>query len=558
LLLFIFFIQTLYSQEKQLSPDFKKIITIDKNNDGLIKSDPEKYSFNDLIYFFCIVSEKLDLFENYKIWFSDLNKKLDQSILKEFGRNDIENTDLKIQKKAAENILFFLHSSVFKYYNPDSSTIDLIIDKGEFNCVSSSILYAIFLKKYGFESFGIETSDHVFIEIEFQDEKIDVETTNKFGYDPGRKKEVLDDLGKLTGFSYVPAKDYKNRNKIDLKKLLFLVYHNSANLFFLKGNYIKASNLGYIISQGRNDNKGKEDFNAYLNNYLVILNNSKKYQQGIDLINSFLVYFGMMENLINLRFDLIGNFISDWIEYKNYEDIKNYLLNENEKYDNLKNNKRFLEIYFFFNYKTISFYSKNNNFDKAYLLIKEFNKLYKNSEMEKIFTNTLIDEAENYKKTRDIKLAMNRFLELKSIFPEYIDVINKNQKIILLNQVNELLNKGDYEKSLQFSKEIEVKYPNDNDVMLMIKNCYVKYSIYLFDKKDYDNAINVSETALSNYPDDKILKNNNKVFYQNFILELIQKKDFTKARKELNLAIIKYSDDINIIKLDKYLKENNY
>ena len=308
----LFFIMTFFiifslnpeNNNLNLSDEFKRIITVDELNKKLINFNLSEINYKEYFYYFCLVSEELNRYNEFNSWFERNEVLINKDLYNIYKQTDVKNFNYEKQKKFAEDLLIILHDRVFKRYNFNSNKISQLIDKGLLNCVSSSIIYALFLKKYGLKSAGVETQDHVFIKVIFNNESIDVETTNKYGFNPGQKKNVLDDFGRVTGFNYVPPKDYRNRNDIDLKKILFIVYHNLSDEYYKKGEYIKSVNLGYIIFQGRNDNKGKNDFYIFFNNYIAYLSNSKNYITAIESINSYIQFFEWDNNLINIRFDL--------------------------------------------------------------------------------------------------------------------------------------------------------------------------------------------------------------------------------------------------------------
>jgi tetratricopeptide (TPR) repeat protein len=58
------------------------------------------------------------------------------------------------------------------------------------------------------------------------EELIDVETTNPIGFDPGNRREFHDGFGKLTGYAYVPARNYRDRADISQLELVSLILSN--------------------------------------------------------------------------------------------------------------------------------------------------------------------------------------------------------------------------------------------------------------------------------------------------------------------------------------------
>ncbi|MDR3020611.1 MAG: hypothetical protein LBU66_06885, partial [Treponema sp.] len=130
------------------------------------------------------------------------------------------------EKEKAEFILTFLHSNILKSYSLYQTRVDTVFSNGRFNCVSSAVLYMIFCESAGLQTSGVVTKDHAFITVHINEEDIDVETTNKYGFDPGNRKEFHDQFGRLTGFSYVPARNYRDRQTISRIELVSLILNN--------------------------------------------------------------------------------------------------------------------------------------------------------------------------------------------------------------------------------------------------------------------------------------------------------------------------------------------
>jgi len=129
-------------------------------------------------------------------------------------------------KDRAEYILKFMHKNIIKSYSLYQTRIDTMLSTGRYNCVSSAVLYMILCQSLGINTKGVITKDHAFITIPMGETDIDVETTNAYGFDPGNRKEFHDQFGRLTGFSYVPAKNYRDRQTISQIELVSLILNN--------------------------------------------------------------------------------------------------------------------------------------------------------------------------------------------------------------------------------------------------------------------------------------------------------------------------------------------
>jgi hypothetical protein len=84
------------------------------------------------------------------------------------------------------------------------------------------------------------TRDHAFASLKAGGETIDVETTNPYGFDPGNRKEFHDQFGALTGFAYVPVRNYRDRAAISSIELISLILSNRITELELHGHFAEA------------------------------------------------------------------------------------------------------------------------------------------------------------------------------------------------------------------------------------------------------------------------------------------------------------------------------
>jgi transglutaminase-like putative cysteine protease len=129
-------------------------------------------------------------------------------------------------RERAEYILTFMHKKFLKSYSLYQTRVDTLLSGGKYNCVSSAALYMILARSAGLDVSGVMTRDHAFAEVHVNGEDIDVETTNPYGFDPGSRREFHDQFGKLTGFAYVPARNYRDRAAISPIELVSLILSN--------------------------------------------------------------------------------------------------------------------------------------------------------------------------------------------------------------------------------------------------------------------------------------------------------------------------------------------
>jgi tetratricopeptide (TPR) repeat protein len=140
-------------------------------------------------------------------------------------------------REKAEFILLYMHKNILKSYSLYQTRVDTLFTGGRYNCVSSAVLYMILCKAAGLDASGVMTKDHALVTVHIGSENIDVETTNAYGFDPGNRKEFHDDFGRLTGFSYVPAQNYRDRQTISQIELVSLILNNRIADYERQNNF---------------------------------------------------------------------------------------------------------------------------------------------------------------------------------------------------------------------------------------------------------------------------------------------------------------------------------
>ena len=144
---------------------------------------------------------------------------------------------LPSSREKAEFILTYMHSNFLKRYSLYQTRVDTLLTVGTFNCVSSAAFYIILCNSAGIKTSAVITKEHAFVIVHIDGHDIDVETTNRYGFDPGNRKEFHDQFGKLTGFSYVPAQNYRDRQTIENIELVSLILNNRISDYERRNNF---------------------------------------------------------------------------------------------------------------------------------------------------------------------------------------------------------------------------------------------------------------------------------------------------------------------------------
>jgi hypothetical protein len=188
-------------------------------------------------------------------------------------------------------ILSYMHRNFLRSYTARQSRLDTLLSNGRYNCVSSAVLYLILAVSQGLEARGVATRDHAFVTVVRGDESWDVETTNLYGFDPGNRREFHDQFGTLTGFAYVPARNYRDRISLSPLELISLILHNHIADLEQRGRYDLAVPLALnraSLLAGRENPAVSEffadpgqDLRERLLNYGASLLNAGKEEEGL-------------------------------------------------------------------------------------------------------------------------------------------------------------------------------------------------------------------------------------------------------------------------------------
>ncbi|MCW8196568.1 hypothetical protein F6455_17375 [Proteobacteria bacterium 005FR1] len=69
-------------------------------------------------------------------------------------------------------------------YHVDQSKLSTLLDNGQYNCISSALLYIVLARKMGLDAEGVIMPSHAFVQLTLGDgEVVEVETTSRTGYD---------------------------------------------------------------------------------------------------------------------------------------------------------------------------------------------------------------------------------------------------------------------------------------------------------------------------------------------------------------------------------------
>jgi hypothetical protein len=221
------------------------------------------------------------------------------------------------ETRKAEELLLYLHSHL-KSYSTFQTRLDVLADRGTYNCVSSALAYMILGRAAGLDVQAVATSDHAFALVRLASGRaVDVETTTKYGFDPGTKTEFTNSFGQ-TGFAYVPPGNYAERRAIGDRQLLGLLVQNRMADLQRSGQLEEAVGPGIDrwVVEGTT-----EAFRTLVDgfvNYGSWLNGRREYLKGLDLVEKMVVWTGPVPEAKQLAFAFLNNAVNQYLDKRDW------------------------------------------------------------------------------------------------------------------------------------------------------------------------------------------------------------------------------------------------
>jgi tetratricopeptide (TPR) repeat protein len=234
--------------------------------------------------------------------------------------------------RLGEAVLQAMHADLLSRYFEPQTRVDVLLQAGTYNCVSSAVVYMILAKAVGLSVGGVATADHAFCVVQFPGDLVDVETTNKFGFDPGTKKEFLDSFGKATGYSYVPQKNYALRRSLGEKETVALILSNRISELERAKRFDEAVPLAvdeYAIV-------GSRDAFAFLieriSNCAGDLVNRERYDEAFALLDRAVAEYGPQARFDGIVRTGIGNRLSRYLKLGAYAEATAFVRDMKARY----------------------------------------------------------------------------------------------------------------------------------------------------------------------------------------------------------------------------------
>ena len=395
------------------------------------------------------------------------------------------------EEERGRAILKYLYSDYLKAYSLNQTKLDLALETGLYNCVSSAVLYLAAAKLAGLDVRGQRTTEHAFCSIYVPDtsatkagksallKKIDVETTNPYGFNPGSKEEI-EHSDQIKKYYIVPKKYYSNRSEVSDGIFTGLIAGNLTSEYIKLGDYFKALPLGavrwnaVIAEPAKTTASVRNEFDILAANYVnLIPDSAEAYASTLDWFSSFIDRWG---NNTFLQKNLDTSFVNLLVLY-NREKNHQQAVSAYERY--------------------------KNKISQASLL-----------KAEEIITDIIIISATEGLPPQAQVNEVNRLLATEDLAsPARQKRAQLHLESFWLESLNALMNSRDYEAGYttatlaasQLPKSTKIKAMKNgfyNNAIAIIHNDFAR----LANSGDFSAARAVLEAGLKKFPDDKTLK----------------------------------------------------
>lgn len=223
-------------------------------------------------------------------------------------------------------LLQWLHSELLSEYVEKQTRLDVLLDNGRYNCVSSAVLYMILMRSRGIAVHGVLTKDHVFCRLAYSgDDGIDVETTIPLGFDPGRRREAVDSFTGRTGYTYVPPGNYHLRTDIGERTLISLIYANRMAELQQHAKWEDTVGLALDSWILAGTEAARQDFIASLNNLAAQADRDGRNEEVLGILASASQMFDIQEELRQNAAGLFNNSITRFMRSGRIEEALNFI-----------------------------------------------------------------------------------------------------------------------------------------------------------------------------------------------------------------------------------------
>ncbi len=406
-----------------------------------------------------------------------------------------------------DDLLQYMHHEYLRSYNVRQTQVDTLLEKGDFNCVSSSVFFLILGRSLGFTIYGVKTADHAFCSLQIGDSFYDVETTSVYGFNPGEKKEFTDDFGKITGYAYVPPGNYSRRETIGEKELLALILHNRVVLLLERKQYAPAIGLSVDAYALLGDEFAKDLLLQVFSQYAAWAGTARRFEAVAHTLEKAAHLYPRLPRLRELLGQVVIQWILDDIEQARFAEARQRISDKHEA--GIIGSKDYRELMIYAYQKQAEYAAKHQGNKPALEVIEEGLGLF----------------------SADTGLLKSKKLYTYNYIIELVNTGGAEQALTLLAQdgIKSLITGGTYDELLTYA--------------------YQKQAQSVYESRGTEAALEFIRQGMAGLEDKNPLRLVGEMYVFNHIRDLIKKREFPAAD-----AILR-GDDASLFLTAKSLDE---
>jgi len=412
----------------------------------------------------------------------------------------------KTPAEKGQKLLEFLHAGVMKPgYATKQSSLAEILDTGKFNCVSSAVIYNILAQRLGLDARGCLVFGHAFSVVYDGAKPMDVETTNKQGFNP-RDPDVLKEIADKTGRK--PSSGPRDRKEVRELGLVSSIYANRSADASQDKQFYESLLCGFaaLALDPASDN-GVQNAKAGLTNWCKHLVDQKQFETALTVSA---VGLELAPEDYGVRSNREACF-QDWIKHAHAtsgeESSRKLALKLIADYPGEKVLRDIARGHVSREMKKLH---EAKQYDQALALVLRNRELI--GEDREVNNLKAYCWQEWIKSVKDETAARPLIQKLLKDHPGEKDL----QEIVrghVIRGMNDLKNKKQYEEALAYvSRHQEML--GEADTRKFRVSMYDAWAMSFREPKQWQAGIAIYQTALKEYPGDSLLTNNLKYFEQ--------------------------------------------
>jgi tetratricopeptide (TPR) repeat protein len=186
-------------------------------------------------------------------------------------------------RQQVEAIFVFLHQRVlYAGYDLACSDLRRVLDEGQFNCISATVLMNYFAARLGLDCCGLEMPGHAMTRLRLPDGPLDVETTCPHWFllaDEGRQSAIATKtIGAAGG-------DRSKAREVSPVQMAAMIYYNRGVDFLNEKRFAAAARANAkAVRLDPQNVTARGNLLATVNNWAIDLGNSQHFAEAVELL----------------------------------------------------------------------------------------------------------------------------------------------------------------------------------------------------------------------------------------------------------------------------------